>query len=328
MRALFVMDPIGSVRIDLDSTFAIMLEAQERGHEVLYCLVTDLCLEHDRPSARVRPVRLVPLQGSHAELGAPLEMGLRDIDVIFMRKDPPFDMEYIFATYLLEAAEPHTLVLNRPASLRDHNEKLYALQFPEFCPESLVSSRKEKIAAFHERVGAIVVKPLDGNGGEGIFILQPGDPNRNVIVETSTRHGRRPVLAQRYLPEARQGDKRILLVDGRFEGAVLRVPTGADPRGNLHVGAVKQKTTLTQREEALVAALGPRLRAAGHLFVGIDVIGEHLTEVNVTSPTGIHEIDALDGTRVAARVVDGMERWLEAHRAERAQATPAPGRNG
>ncbi len=320
MRLLFVMDPIDSIRIDRDSTYALMLEAQDRGHEVLYCLVTDLALLHGVPWATARPCRVGTVQGEHAVLGPPSEVNLRTLDAIFMRKDPPFDMEYIFSTYLLEAAEPQALVVNRAGNLRNHNEKLYALQFPEFCPRSLVTSSARRIRDFMEELGVpIVVKPLDGNGGEGIFQVRREDPNRNVILEQSTRHGRRPVLAQRYLPEARLGDKRILLVDGHFAGAVLRVPGGDDPRGNIHVGAVVHKTTLTEREQALLAQLGPRLRADGHLFVGIDVIGEHLTEVNVTSPTGIHEAYALDGVRVQAMVLDAVE----AHVTERRARAPA-----
>ena len=311
MQFLFVMDPLGAIRIDLDSTFAIMWEAQKRGIEVLYCEARELRLDHHVPFATVRAATLGRVQGEHARLGPARELGLRSLDAIFMRKDPPFDMEYIFSTYILEAAEPDALVVNRAASLRSHNEKLYSLAFPRFCPESFVSAEATQIARFQERLGrAIVVKPLDGNGGEGIFIIQPGDPNRNVILEVSTRHGRRPILAQRYLPEARDGDKRILIIDGEFQGAVLRVPSGADPRGNIHVGARSLKTDLTPRERELVDEMGPRLRADGHLFVGIDVIGEHLTEVNVTSPTCIHEINALDGRCVEATIVDAVERRL------------------
>ncbi len=312
MRYLFVMDPIDEVQIHLDSTFALMMEAQERGHHVLYCLVTDLRLEHDEPVATVRACTVRSSQGEHAALGEPFRQPLRDLDAIFMRKDPPFNMEYIFATYILEAAQPEALVVNRAENIRGHNEKLYSLQFPEFCPPCLVTGQASEIIAFQQRLGgAIVVKPLDGNGGEGIFIIREGDSNRNVIIEMSTRHGARPIIAQAYLPEAAEGDKRIILVDGVYHGAVLRVPSGADPRGNLHVGARSVKSTLTPREEQLVNAMGPRLRADGHIFVGIDVIGEHLTEVNVTSPTGIHEINALDGAHLEAEIIDAVERRIQ-----------------
>lgn len=313
MKFLFVMDPIEAVQIHLDSTFAVMFEAQNRGYEVWYCLMDDLRLEHDRPVATARPVVLRKEQGNHADIGSPSAVGLRDLDAIFMRKDPPFNMEYIFATYILEAAEPDALVVNRAASLRSHNEKLYALQFPEFCPETVVSSQAIELKAFQERLGGpMVVKPLDGNGGRGIFIVRPDDPNRNVIFEESTQNGARPILAQRYLPEARLGDKRVLIIDGEFQGATLRVPGSADPRGNLHVGARAQPTTLTPRETELLAALSPRLVADGHIFVGIDVIGEHLTEVNVTSPTGIHEVNAHDGRCVEGAIIDAVERRIAA----------------
>lgn len=309
MRLLFVMDPLAGLQIHLDSTFACMLCAQRRGHEVLYCLVGDLRLEHGRPFATVRRAHLKPVQGDHFSLSEPVSADLKTMDAIFMRKDPPFNMEYIFATYILEAAEPEALVVNRAAGLRSHNEKLYSLHWPEFAPRSLVTSQVAEVRRFQEELeSALVIKPLDGNGGEGIFIVQPGDPNLNVIMETSTRHGARPIIAQRYLPEARQGDKRILIINGQFEGAVLRVPSGVDPRGNLHVGARSVKSELTEREQALVTAMGPKLVADGHIFVGIDVIGEHLTEVNVTSPTGIHEINALDGREVEARIIVAVER--------------------
>ncbi len=308
MRMLFVMDPIHGVDIHHDSTFAIMLEAHNRGHEVSYCLPTDLRLEHGAPVGNVQRAALRAMKGDHVTLSPAESVPLRSLDLIFMRKDPPFDMEYIFATYLLEAAEPHAVVVNRPASLRSHNEKLYALQFPEFCPDTLVSSDVVQIRAFQQRLGtAIVVKPLDGNGGEGIFVLAEGDPNLNVAVELSTRKGRRPVMAQRYLPEARLGDKRVLFVNGEVVGAINRVPKGADPRGNMVRGAVAERTVLTPREQTMCAALGPRLVADGHLFVGIDVIGEHLTEVNVTSPTGIHEVNRLEGVAVERRVIDALE---------------------
>lgn len=322
MRILFVMDPLELVDVNHDSTFAIMLEAQNRGHEVLYCLQPSLRLRgREGPAATVQRVTLRPVKGGdHARFEPQEAVDLRDLDVIFMRKDPPFDIEYIFATYILEAAEPHALVVNRPASLRSHNEKLYALAFPEFCPDTLVTSDAAEVRAFQEALGdrgagrSIVVKPLDGNGGEGIFVVREGDPNLNVIMELSTRKGRRPIMAQRYLPEAQAGDKRVLFVDGEFAGAVNRVPKGKDPRGNMVRGAIAEKTTLTARELAMAAALGPRLKADGHLFVGIDVIGEHLTEVNVTSPTGIHEVNRLDGVKVETRVVEALERNRAAQR--------------
>ena len=309
MQFVFIMDPIQSVQVDADSTFAMMLEAQERGHEVLYGLATGLRLEDGVPWATVHPCTLRSEQGNHADVGPAMSIPLRAADAVFMRRDPPFDMEYIVATYILEAAEPDALVINRPSSLRSHNEKLYAMAFPTYCPESVVTADAAQIRGFQESLSTpIVVKPLDGNGGEAVFVVTPDDPNRNVILEVSTRHGTRTVIAQRYLPEAVEGDKRILLVDGEFCGAVLRVPSTTDHRGNLHVGAQCAAAPLTVREKALVAEMGPRMREDGHLFVGIDVIGDYLTEVNVTSPTGIHEINALEGRHVQGDIIDAVER--------------------
>jgi glutathione synthase len=312
MRFLFIMDPIEHVQIHLDSTFAMMLEAQARGHEVLVCLPSDLRLVTGEPRASVRPCTLRPVQGKHADLGVSADACLRTFDAIFVRHDPPFDMEYITATYILEAAEPDALVINRPASLRSHNEKLYALEFPDYCPESIVTCQPEQIRAFQDDLGtAIVVKPLDGNGGVAVFVVNADDPNRNVILEVSTENGHRSIIAQRYLPAAVEGDKRILLVDGAFAGAVLRIPTSSDHRGNIHVGAQCVASPLSPREEEMLSVMGPRLRADGHLFVGIDVIGDFLTEINVTSPTGIHEVNALEGRRVEAEFIDCVEEYCQ-----------------
>lgn len=309
MQHLFLMDPIESIRIDKDSTFALMCEAQARGHEVLYGLVPDLYLRQGEVRAVARKATLRKVQGAHAELGPPLDLSLDAIDVVWMRKDPPFHMGYVFNTYLLDIAEARgVLVVNRPAGLRNMNEKAWAMRFPDLVPPSLLTQDMARLRAFAEELSAIVVKPLDGNGGEGVFIVRKDDPNIGVILETSTQHGQRKVLAQRYVPEARLGDKRIILVEGDPVGAVLRVPQGIDHRGNIHVGARVEKTTLTAREREICRAIGPALREAGQVFVGIDVIGDYLTEVNVTSPTGIHEIDAFDGVRVEALVLDAAER--------------------
>jgi len=309
MQHLFLMDPIESIRIDKDSTFALMCEAQARGHEVLYGLVPDLYLRQGEVRTVARKATLRKVQGAHAELGPPLDLSLDAIDVVWMRKDPPFHMGYIFNTYLLDVAEARgVLVVNRPGGLRNMNEKAWALRFSDLVPPSLLTQDMARIRAFADELSAIVVKPLDGNGGEGVFIVRRDDPNIGVILETSTQHGQRKVLAQRYLPEARLGDKRIILVEGEPVGAVLRVPQGVDHRGNIHVGARVDRTTLTPRERHICATIGPALREAGQLFVGIDVIGDHLTEVNVTSPTGIHEINAFDGVRVEALILDAAER--------------------
>lgn len=320
---LFLMDPLETVRVDKDSTFALMLEAQRRGHRVLYALVPDLYLRAGEVRVMARDAKVAPVQGEHFELSSPLDLSLDAVDVVWMRKDPPFDMGYIVNTYLLERAEERgTLVLNRPYGLRSMNEKVWAMRFPELVPTSLITQDMARIRAFADELGLIVVKPLDGNGGEGVFVLRRDDPNIGVILEASTQHGRRKVLAQRYIPEIKAGDKRIILVDGVAVGAILRVPQGVDHRGNIHVGARVEPTTLTERERVICATIGPFLREAGQVFVGIDVIGDMLTEVNVTSPTGIHEIRHFDGTDVAALVIDAAERRLEESRQARAQAAP------
>jgi glutathione synthase len=305
------MDPIASVRIDKDSTFALMCEAQARGHEVFYALVPDLYMRGGDVRVVARRAVLERVQGSHATLSEARDLSLDEVDIAWMRKDPPFHMGYIFNTYLLDLAERRgTLVLNRPEGLRTMNEKAWAMRFPEFVPNSLITQEIARIRAFCDELGAIVVKPLDGNGGEGVFIVRRDDPNIGVILEASTQHGQRKVLAQRYLPEAREGDKRIILVEGEPVGAVLRVPQGVDHRGNIHVGARVEKTAISPREYEICAAIGPALAAAGQVFVGIDVIGGHLTEVNVTSPTGIHEINAFDGLRVERLIIDAALRRL------------------
>jgi glutathione synthase len=304
MRHLFLMDPLEGVRIDKDSTFALMCEAQDRGHLIHYGRVEDLYLASSEVRAVCRPASLQRVQGQHASLGPPVDLALHDHDIVWMRKDPPFHMGYVFNTYLLERAAGEVLVVNHPSGLRSMNEKLWALQFGDLVPPTLVGSDMARIRAFLAAQGAIVVKPLDGNGGEGVFVVRGDDPNLGVILEVSTAHGTKKVMAQRYLPEARQGDKRIILVDGRPVGAVLRVPQGVDHRGNIHAGAAVRRTTLTARDREICDAIGPPLREAGQLFVGIDVIGGWLTEVNVTSPTGIHEIEHFDGVSIRAQVVD------------------------
>ncbi len=312
LRQLFLMDPIETVLIDKDSTFALMCEAQSRGHDVLYALVPDLYMRGGDVRVVARGASLQRVQGRHAELAEAKDLSLDEVDVVWMRKDPPFHMGYIFNTYLLELAEQRgTLVLNRPEGLRSMNEKAWAMRFPELVPTSLITQDMKRIRSFAEELGAVVVKPLDGNGGEGVFIVRRDDPNIGVILEASTQHGQRKVLSQRYLPEAKAGDKRIILVEGKPVGAVLRVPQGVDHRGNIHVGARVEKTPITAREVEICATIGPHLEAAGQVFVGIDVIGGMLTEVNVTSPTGIHEINAFEGLKVEALIIDAAMNRLE-----------------
>lgn len=310
MRHLFLMDPIEGIRVDLDSTFALMLEAQARGHEVLYATPDQLRGSAGQAWATAQRATLAPKQGEHAQLGPATEVRLGDLDVVWMRKDPPFDMHYIFTTYLLDLAAKEALVVNAPEGLRSMGEKAWTLHFPELVPTSLITRSQAHLRGMMDEVGPIVVKPLDGNGGEGVFIARPDDPNLGVILETSTRHETRLILAQTYLPEAAEGDKRIILVDGEPVGACLRVPTGVDHRGNIHVGARVEACGLTARDQEICDAIGPALRKAGQVFVGIDVIGGYLTEVNVTSPTCIHEINAFDGIAIEAMILDAVDRRL------------------
>ena len=304
------MDPIEAIRIDLDSTFALMMAAQKRGHEVSYAPVDQLYAEAGVAWASAHRVHLQKVQGQHARLEAAEERTMHSHDVVWMRKDPPFNMDYIFNTYLLDLAEKGAIVVNAPEGLRAFNEKAWTLGFPELVPPSLVTRSKARLRAMLEDIGPIVVKPLDGNGGEGVFIIQPDDPNLGVILETSTQHESRLILAQRYLPEAKEGDKRIILVDGEAVGACLRVPQGVDHRGNIHAGARVQPATLSERDIQICQAIGPALRDAGQIFVGIDVIGGFLTEVNVTSPTCIHEINHFDGICIEDMILDAVEKRL------------------
>lgn len=305
------MDPIESVRVDQDSTFALMMEAQRRGHEVLYGTIDGLDQRGGRARAMLQTATLRPVQGDHATLGPAVRHDLGECDVVWMRKDPPFDMGYIFCTYLLDLASRDALVVNHPEGLRSMNEKAWAMAYPELVPESLITQSEADLKDLAEELGAIVVKPLDGNGGEGVFIVRSEDPNRGVILEMSTRHGTRKVLAQRYLPEAKDGDKRIILVDGMAVGACLRIPSGVDHRGNIHVGATVAPCALTPRDRRICEAIGPALSEAGQIFVGIDVIGDYLTEVNVTSPTCIHEINGFQNIRIEALTLDAVETRLK-----------------
>ena len=311
MRHVFLMDPIEDIRVDQDSTFALMLEAQERGHRIQYAQVRDLYARDGRTRVRAADVEVAPVQGDHVSHGQSTDVELADLDGVWMRKDPPFDMSYVFATYLLDFAAEQTLIVNHPMGLRAFNEMTWALQFTDLVPESLVTQNQDDLRAFTESLGTAVVKPLDGNGGAGVFVVRADAPNIGVILEMSTDYGATKVLAQRYLPEAREGDKRIILVDGDPVGSCLRIPTGVDHRGNIHVGARCERADITDRDREICAQIGPALKDAGQIFVGIDVIGDWLTEVNVTSPTCIHEINVLNGTRIDRSVLDAVQRRLE-----------------
>jgi glutathione synthase len=309
---VFVMDPIGSVDIQADTTFALMLEAQRRGHRVLYADPRDLGVAEGRPVARVRGVTLRREPGNHADLGPERTMRLDDgADVVFQRKDPPVDDQYVTATQILSLCR-RALVLNRPSGILAANEKLYALHFPELMTDTLVTARISQLVDFMAKVGGdMILKPLSGKGGEGVFHVRNDDRNLFSILEQSTRFETLRVMAQRYLPEVRQGDKRILLVAGEPIGAVLRVPPERETRSNLHVGGRPQRTALDDDDRRIVEAIAPSLRRDGLFFVGIDVIGGRLTEVNVTSPTGVQEVNRLENACLEARVLDAVESLLD-----------------
>jgi glutathione synthase len=308
LTLLFVMDPIGSVDIAKDTTFALMCEAQRRGHRLLYCELGDLSVDGGRPIARVRSVTLRREVGNHATLGEPRTLVLDDdVHAVLQRKDPPVDTDYVVATQILALCR-RALVVNRPDTVIWANEKLYALYFPELMPETRVTRRIPELVDFLAKMGGeMIVKPLGGKGGEGVFHVRHDDRNLFSILETISGFGTRWVEAQEYLPAVRQGDKRILLLEGEPLGALLRVPAERETRANLHVGGTPARTELDEHDRRIVESLRPRLRADGLFFVGIDVIGGRLTEVNVTSPTGIQEIDALLGVRLEERVIERLE---------------------
>jgi glutathione synthase len=301
------MDPIEGINIDADSTFVLALEAQARGHALYHYLPRALALRDGRLTAKAQALEVRREHGRHFTLGAPETLDLAALDVILMRQDPPFDMAYITATHLLEHVRDAVLVVNDPVSVRNAPEKLFSTHFDGLMPPTLITADRDEILAFRREHGEIILKPLFGNGGAGVFRLRPDDENLNALLEVFTQLYREPIIVQRYLSEVRQGDKRIILVDGEPLGAVLRVPPAGEARANLHVGGKAVKTGLTPREREICAAIGPTLRAQGLLFVGIDVIGDYLTEINVTSPTGIQEINRLDGTRLETRVWDAIE---------------------
>ncbi len=315
MRMLFIVDPLERLGLAGDTSYALMLEAQRREHEVWTCQLEHLGLEHDDPIAEaqltlVRP-GATPAEAFSVEphVSIPLEA----FDVVMMRKDPPVDTAYLHATWILEQARGKTLLVNDPRGLRELNEHLAVLRFPELTPPTVVTRSARRLAAFQrEQGGAIVVKPVDGYGGLGVFVVRDGDPNTSSLIENATGAGTRWTVAQRYLPEATAGDKRIVLFDGEPVGAVLRVPARNEARGNLHVGGKPVRTELDVDDLAIIRAVAPVLREHGQLLVGLDVIGGKLTELNITSPTGIRHIEALEGRNVSGLVLEGLERKARA----------------
>jgi glutathione synthase len=306
------MDPIDKIDISGDSTFALALEAQNRGHGLFYYGPRDLTFREGKVTARGRGLTVRPVKGDHFTLGEMHVFDLSKADVLLMRQDPPFDMAYITATYLLEHIHPKTLVVNDPAHVRNAPEKIFVTQFKDLMPPTLITTDRNEINEFRAEHQEIILKPLYGNGGAGVFRVKPDDENLGSLLEMFTQFYREPVIVQRYLPEVRKGDKRIILVDGVFAGAINRVPAAGEARSNMHVGGKPEATTLTQREKDICAAIGPELRKRGLIFTGIDVIGDYLTEINVTSPTGIHEVKRFGGPDIAALIWDAIEKRKKA----------------
>ena len=314
MRVAVQMDPIETINIGGDSSFALMLEAQARGVTLIHYLADDLSAENGRVRAKARPLKVINQAGAHYEwLGDPRTVDLADeADVVLMRQDPPFDMGYITATHLLEQIQDRVLVVNDPAEVRNAPEKLFVLRFPDLMPPTLVTKSLEEAMDFRARHGAIVVKPLYGNAGTAVFLIDKNDGNLPALVELFSSVWREPFMVQAFLPSVSEGDKRIVLVDGEPAGAINRLPKKGEIRSNLAAGGSAQPTELTAREQEICARLGPELKKRGLIFVGIDVIGGYLTEINVTSPTGIRAIDRFNGTDTPARIWDAIKARLDA----------------
>ncbi len=308
-----VMDPIQGISISKDSSFAMLLEAQSRGWQINYMQQSDIALCDGVVTASTRRLSVEDNPDRWFDLSEPENTALGSLDIILMRKDPPFDMEFVYTTYLLELAEEQgSRVINRPAALRNYNEKLSTARFPQCCAPTLVARRHTDFMAFLTTHRHIVIKPLDSMGGESVFMVHENDNNRNVIIETLTDHGRRFAMAQRYLPEIVSGDKRILLINGSpIPYALIRMPAAGDSRGNLAAGATTQGTQLTDRDYWLCEQVAPALRDNGLIFVGLDIIGNYITEINITSPTCIRELDNIYGINIAGTLFDFIEKQIE-----------------
>src|ERR1700674_259571 len=310
------MDPIDRIDIKGDSTFALLLEAQHRGHKLFYYTPPNLALLGGRLIAHGFTLAIEDKVGAHYRLSEPRTEDLSDWDVVLLRQDPPFDMSYITTTHLLERIHPKTLVVNDPASVRNSPEKVFVLDFLDLMPPTLVTRSPDTIRAFRDEHKDIVVKPLYGNGGAAVFRIPQGDTNLNSLIELLGVTFREPIMVQRYIPQVRKGDKRITLVDGEFAGAINRVPPPDETRSNLHIGGKAEATTLTKRDKEICAKLGPALKRRGLIFAGIDVIGTYLTEINVTSPTGIRQVAEFGGPDIAAMIWDVVEKKVAAEKRE------------
>jgi len=304
------MDPIEAIDIDGDSSFVMALEAKRRGYTLYHYQPNDLSFRDRKVLARVRALDVRRERGNHFTLGEPEMVDLSEMDVVLMRQDPPFDMSYITATHILEHIHPKTLVVNDPVHVRNAPEKLFVTHFEDVMPPTLITNDRQQILEFRAEHEDIIVKPLFGNGGAGVFHLKPGDENLNSLLELFTEMYREPVIVQRYLPEVRQGDKRVILIDGKPVGAINRVPAAGEARSNMHVGGRAEKAELTKRDLEICEIIGPTLAEKGLIFVGIDVIGRYLTEINVTSPTGLQELGRFDGRSIEAELWDAIESKL------------------
>ncbi|TWH36259.1 MULTISPECIES: glutathione synthase [unclassified Aminobacter] len=307
LKVAVQMDHISTVNIAGDTSFALSLEAQRRGHKLYHYTPDRLTMQDGRVFARIEEMEVRDVKGDHYTLGEPVRTDLSEIDVILLRQDPPFDMNYITTTHMLERIHPKTLVVNDPAWVRNSPEKIFVTEFPDLMPETLITKDPREVMEFREKYGDIIVKPLYGNGGAGIFHLPEADRNLSSLLEMFGQMFREPFIVQRYLKDVRKGDKRIILIDGEPVGAINRVPAEHDARSNMHAGGRAEPTELTEREREICARIGPSLRERGFILVGIDVIGDYMTEINVTSPTGVREVKRFGGADIAALFWDAVE---------------------
>jgi len=307
LRVAIQMDHINTVGIAGDTSFALALEAQRRGHALFHYTPDRLTLSDGKVFARLETLEVRDVKGDHFSLGEPERTDLSEIDVVLLRQDPPFDMNYITTTHILERIHPKTLVVNDPAWVRNSPEKIFVTEFPDLMPETLITKDPAEVAAFRKAHGDVIIKPLYGNGGAGVFHLGDADRNLSSLLELFGQMFREPFIVQRYLKDVRKGDKRIILIDGEPVGAINRVPAEFESRSNMHVGGRPERTELTTREREICARIGPSLKQRGFILVGIDVIGDYMTEINVTSPTGVREVKRFGGADIAALFWDAVE---------------------
>jgi len=315
MKIAFQMDPIGDVDINADSSFRLAEEAQARGHSLFYYAPDHLSYQEGRITAKGHDFTVQRVQGAHAALGPQKEVDLAGFDVVWLRQDPPFDMNYITSTHLLDRLASHALVVNDPFWVRNYPEKLLVLDFPDLTPPTTVARDLDTIKAFKHKHSDVILKPLYGNGGAGVFRLDANDRNLTTLHELFTGFSREPLIVQKFLPDVSNGDKRVILVDGEPVGAINRVPAAGETRSNMHVGGRPEKISLSERDLEICAAIGPLLKEKGQVFVGIDVIGDYLTEINVTSPTGIQELERFDGVNIAEKIWEAIEARVKARHA-------------